>query len=83
MKQGIHPNYNVIKVKCSTCGFEHEVGTTAKTLELTHAQIAIHSTQDNKHSCKQQVVLKNSINAMVSIVKNKTMNNVMLNHVFY
>lgn len=34
MKTGIHPKYNVIKVKCSTCGFEHEVGTTAKDFRI-------------------------------------------------
>ena len=34
MKKGIHPNFNVIKVKCSTCGFEHEVGTTAKDFRI-------------------------------------------------
>lgn len=34
MKQGIHPKFNVIKVKCSTCGFEHEVGTTAKDFRI-------------------------------------------------
>lgn len=34
MKQGIHPKFNVIKVKCSTCGFEHEIGTTAKDFRI-------------------------------------------------
>ncbi|QWB96041.1 50S ribosomal protein L31 [Mycoplasmatota bacterium] len=34
MKKGIHPDYRVIKVKCSTCGHEHEVGTTAKEFRI-------------------------------------------------
>jgi large subunit ribosomal protein L31 len=34
MKKGIHPDYRVIKVKCSTCGYEHEVGTTAKEFRI-------------------------------------------------
>ena len=34
MKTGIHPKYNVIKVKCSTCGFEHEIGTTAQDFRI-------------------------------------------------
>ena len=34
MKEKIHPEYRVIKVKCSTCGYEHEIGTTAKEFKL-------------------------------------------------
>lgn len=34
MKTGIHPKYNVINVKCSTCGFEHEIGTTATDFRI-------------------------------------------------
>ena len=34
MKPGIHPKFNVETVKCSTCGFEHEVGTTASNIRI-------------------------------------------------
>lgn len=34
MKKGIHPEYHKITVKCSTCGNEMEVGTTADNLHL-------------------------------------------------
>lgn len=34
MKQGIHPKYNRIIVKCSTCGNEFETGSTAKELRV-------------------------------------------------
>lgn len=34
MKSGIHPKYNVVKVKCSTCGEEFEVGTTANNVRI-------------------------------------------------
>ena len=34
MKPGIHPKYMVSKVKCATCGFEHEVGTTSNNLRI-------------------------------------------------
>jgi large subunit ribosomal protein L31 len=34
MKPGIHPKYTVAKVKCSTCGAEHEVGTTANQIRI-------------------------------------------------
>ena len=34
MKPGIHPKYNVAKVKCSTCGHEYEIGTTANNIRI-------------------------------------------------
>lgn len=34
MKQGIHPQYNRIKVVCSTCGTEFEVGSTATDIKV-------------------------------------------------
>jgi len=34
VKADIHPKYEVVKVKCSTCGEEYEIGTTAKSLRL-------------------------------------------------
>jgi len=34
MKSGIHPKYTVKIVKCSTCGKEHEVGTTASNIRI-------------------------------------------------
>ncbi|MFU8792587.1 MAG: 50S ribosomal protein L31 [Acholeplasmataceae bacterium] len=34
MKTGIHPKYNVVKVKCSTCGEEFEVGSTADSVRI-------------------------------------------------
>jgi large subunit ribosomal protein L31 len=34
MKSGIHPKYNIVKVKCSTCGEEFEVGTTAGNVRI-------------------------------------------------
>ena len=34
MRAEIHPNYNVVTVTCSTCGKEHEIGTTAKQLRI-------------------------------------------------
>ncbi len=34
MKKGIHPNYNVVTIKCSTCGTEYEIGTTAKDYRI-------------------------------------------------
>jgi large subunit ribosomal protein L31 len=34
MKPGIHPKYNVTNVKCSTCGQEYEVGTTANNIRI-------------------------------------------------
>ena len=33
-KNGIHPKYNRITVKCSTCGAEFETGSTAKELKV-------------------------------------------------
>ncbi len=34
MKQNIHPTYNKIVCKCSTCGNEFETGSTAKELKV-------------------------------------------------
>jgi len=34
MKQGIHPQYSLIKVHCITCGNEFETGSTKKELRL-------------------------------------------------
>ncbi|MDH6367014.1 MULTISPECIES: 50S ribosomal protein L31 [Breznakia] len=34
MKKGIHPEYHKITVKCSTCGTEYAVGSTAKELKV-------------------------------------------------
>lgn len=34
MKPGIHPKYNVTKVKCATCGHEFEVGSTANNIRI-------------------------------------------------
>jgi large subunit ribosomal protein L31 len=34
MKEKIHPNYRVVLAKCSTCGKEYEVGTTAKDVKI-------------------------------------------------
>lgn len=34
MKAGIHPKYHVVKVKCSTCGAEFEVGTTSENIRV-------------------------------------------------
>mgnify|MGYP000983259739 FL=1 len=34
MKKGIHPDYQVVKVKCVTCGEEFEVGSTAKEIRI-------------------------------------------------
>ncbi len=34
MKQNLHPTYNKINVKCSTCGNEFETGSTAKELKV-------------------------------------------------
>lgn len=34
MKKGIHPEYHVVTVACATCGTEHEVGTTAKSIRI-------------------------------------------------
>ena len=32
MKNGIHPKYNKVVVRCATCGAEFETGTTAKQI---------------------------------------------------
>ena len=32
MKNGIHPKYNKVVVRCATCGAECETGTTAKQI---------------------------------------------------
>jgi len=34
MKESIQPNYNVIKVACSTCGTEYEMGSTSKEIKV-------------------------------------------------
>ncbi|MDR2822072.1 MAG: 50S ribosomal protein L31 [Acholeplasmatales bacterium] len=34
MKEKIQPKYHVVKVKCSTCGSEFEIGTTSKDLRI-------------------------------------------------
>jgi large subunit ribosomal protein L31 len=34
MKTDIQPNYNVISIKCSTCGHEYTIGTTAKDYRI-------------------------------------------------
>ncbi len=34
MKKGIHPTYNKIIVKCSTCNNEFETGSTATELKI-------------------------------------------------
>ncbi|MBN0919139.1 50S ribosomal protein L31 [[Mycoplasma] gypis] len=34
MKKDIHPQYQSIKVTCSSCGAEHEFGTTASKISL-------------------------------------------------
>ena len=34
MKDGIHPKYSVVKARCTTCGEEFEIGTTAKDLRV-------------------------------------------------
>jgi large subunit ribosomal protein L31 len=34
MKPKIHPKYHVIKVRCTTCGNEFEVGTTSENLRV-------------------------------------------------
>ncbi|MDR2827975.1 MAG: 50S ribosomal protein L31 [Acholeplasmatales bacterium] len=34
MNKKVQPKYNVIKVKCSTCGHEFEFGTTVKDIKV-------------------------------------------------
>jgi len=34
MKEKIQPKYNVVKVKCATCGNEFEVGSTLKEIKI-------------------------------------------------
>lgn len=34
MKKDIHPTYQKITVKCSTCGAEFETGSTAKEVKV-------------------------------------------------
>ena len=34
MKQGIHPTYHRITVKCASCGAEFETGSTSKVLRV-------------------------------------------------
>ena len=34
MKKGIHPTYNRIMVKCTSCGAEFESGSTSKELRV-------------------------------------------------
>ncbi|MGL5541244.1 MAG: 50S ribosomal protein L31 [Erysipelotrichaceae bacterium] len=34
MKQGIHPEYHKISIKCQTCGNEFESGSTSKDLKI-------------------------------------------------
>ena len=34
MKPGIHPNYNVVKVVCTSCGNEFESGSTNKEIRV-------------------------------------------------
>ncbi|QJR43930.1 50S ribosomal protein L31 [Mycoplasma miroungirhinis] len=34
MKQGIHPEYKEMKIACSSCGTEHEFGTTATKISI-------------------------------------------------
>lgn len=34
MKKGIHPEFNKVVVKCTTCGNEFETNTTAKELKV-------------------------------------------------
>lgn len=34
MKKGIHPNYNTIKVTCTSCGSTFETGSTLKEIRV-------------------------------------------------
>lgn len=34
MKEKIHPKYQMVKVRCTTCGEEFEVGSTAKEIKV-------------------------------------------------
>lgn len=34
MKEKIHPNYQVITVRCVTCGSEYEMGSTSKNINV-------------------------------------------------
>lgn len=34
MKESIQPNYNIVKVTCSTCNHEYELGTTSKEIKV-------------------------------------------------
>jgi len=34
MKKDIQPKYNIVNIKCSTCGHEFEIGTTAKDYRI-------------------------------------------------
>lgn len=34
MKKGIHPTYNRVMVKCTSCGHEFESGSTSKELRV-------------------------------------------------
>lgn len=34
MKKNIHPTVNLLKVKCLSCGQEHEIYTTSKDIKL-------------------------------------------------
>lgn len=34
MKKGIHPNYNTVKVTCTSCGHEFETGSTLKEIRV-------------------------------------------------
>ena len=34
MKKDIHPEYQQLEVKCSTCGTKHTIGTTSKEVSI-------------------------------------------------
>lgn len=73
MKQGIHPKYNRIIVKCSTCGNEFETGSTAKELRVVLVQTVILSSLEDNVSQLHKDELKSSIrNTALRIMKIRT-----------